>query len=339
MDDAKQLLDSYGIDYIDGYPNIKCKCLNKFHDDKNPSMSIRYDGLFKCFSCGVRGNYPQLYKLVTGQYYELNKNEYWQRPVLSKTKITKVELPKIKVIGTLKDPLKNSDIRKFLLSAGILSDNFIKQKEIKYSVYTEMIAEHLLNVKDIKYTKMSDRICTPIYKKGELVNIEGRTYKSKKELYEDEPKVLYVKGGTTDLLYNWDNIDLSSDVVVVEGLKDYWKVWNVYNNTIPLFGNALKDYQVELLNTVTGNIILFCDNDEGGLGTFDKKGNLVVNGMIQNFEEKLNKEFKVCYNPIYGKDPNDTELPMIKKLLGNAKYYNELLLDDVLGSKKISNWS
>lgn len=254
-------------------------------------------------------------------------------------KIKKIELPEIKIFGTLKDPLKNSDIRNFLLHNGILSDNFIRQKGIKYSTYSEMIAKHLVDVKDIKYTKMSDRICTPIYKKSVLVNMEGRTYKDKKDLYEEEPKVLYVKGGTTDLLYDWENIDITSDVVIVEGLKDYWKVWNVYNNCVPIFGNNLKDYQVELLNTVTGNIIAFCDNDAGGLGTYDKNDNLVINGMMQNFDEKLDKEFKVCYNPIRGKDPNDTDFNKIKDLITSAKLYNEILVDNVLGSNKIQRWT
>lgn len=339
MSDVVSLLNQYGIDYTLGTTNLKCKCLNPFHDDSNPSFSIRLsDGAFQCWSCKIKGYYPQLYRLVTGKYYQLNKNEYWQKPVMN-NKIKKIELPEIKIFGTLKDPLKNSDIRNFLLHNGILSDNFIRQKGIKYSTYSEMIAKHLVDVKDIKYTKMSDRICTPIYKKSVLVNMEGRTYKDKKDLYEEEPKVLYVKGGTTDLLYDWENIDITSDVVVVEGLKDYWKVWNVYNNCVPIFGNNLKDYQVELLNTVTGNIIAFCDNDIGGLGTYDKNDNLVINGMMQNFDEKLDKEFKVCYNPIRGKDPNDTDFNKIKDLITSAKLYNEILVDNVLGSNKIQHWT
>ncbi len=339
MSDVIALFEEHNIEYTLGATNLKCKCLNKYHEDSNPSMSVRIsDGAFQCWSCKIKGYYPQLYQLVTNKYYEYNKNDFWAKPVLS-SKIKKIELPEIKVIGSLKDPLKNVDIRKFLLLNGILSDTFIKDKGIKYSIYTEMIAKHLLKVEGIRYTKMSERICIPIYKKGILVNMEGRTYKDKKDLYEEEPKVLYVKGGTTDLLYNWENIDTTSDVVIVEGLKDYWKVWNVYNNCVPLFGNNLKDYQIELLNNITGNIIIFCDNDEGGLGTYDKKGNLVINGMIQNFEEKLDKEFKVCYNPIYGKDPNDTDVRMIRKLLDSAKWYNEMIVDGTLGSKKIYNWN
>jgi len=339
LSDVISLFNEHNIDYITGSTNIKCKCLNPFHDDSNPSMSVRVsDGAFQCWSCKIKGHYPQLYQLVTGSYYEYNKVDYWKKPVLQKT-IKKIETPDIKIIGSLKDPLKNVDIRRFLFNAGILSDRFIHECDIQYSVYTEMIAKHLINVRDITYTKMSDRICIPIYKGESLINVEGRTYKDKKDLYENEPKVLYVKGGTTDVLYRWNCIDTSSTIVVVEGIKDYWRVWNVYNNVVPLFGNNLKDYQIELLNSVTGDIIIFCDNDEGGLGTFDKKGNCVINGMMQNFEEKLNKEFRVCYNPVYGKDPNDTDLGLIRKLLKNAKWSNELLVDSVFGSKKIKHWA
>lgn len=337
MSDVLSLLNEHNIDYILGTTNVKCKCLNPYHKDTHPSMSIRIsDGVFRCWSCGIKGHYAQLYNLITGQHYEYNKLEYWKRSILQ-PKFDMVEKPEIKIIGTLKSPLKNSDIRNFLLNIGVLSDNFIKETEIQYSVYTEMIAKHLFD-SNVKYTKMSDRICTPIYKDDTLVNMEGRTYKAKKDLYKDEPKVLYVKGGKTDLLYRWDKIDITSDVVVVEGLKDYWKVWNVYNNVVPLFGNSVKDYQAQLLNTVTGNIIAFCDNDEGGLGVYDNQGHLILNGMMQNLEDVLNKEFKVCWNPVRGKDPNDTDLNIIKKLLQNAKWNNEVLVDSLFGSLKIKSW-
>jgi len=341
--DVISLLTQYNIDYkVSGKDQILCNCLNPYHDDSSPSMSIRIsDGVFHCFGCGIKGGYAKLYSLITNKPYQYNNKDLWKMPLLKKTKSTTT--PKkdvhIKIFGTLKDPLKNKVIRDKLFTMGILSDSFIKENEITYSEYTEMIAEHLLENTDISYTKMVNRICIPIYNEnGDLVNVEGRTYKNKEDLHEKERKVLYVTGGITDVLYNWKKIDTSADIVVVEGIKDYWKVWNVYNNTVPLLGNILKDYQAQLLNSVTGNIILFLDNDEGGFGKYDDKGNLKVKGMLQYFKEKLNKDFKICYNPIYGKDPNDTDISQIKFLLKNAKYEQEVEINRLFVTKRKIVW-
>ena len=335
----EELLQQYNIPYISSSTNLKCRCLNPMHNDSSPSFSIEIStGRFQCFGCKIKGNFNALHKLVTGEYYKEGVTDYWNYVPFSKTKIQKKkEVSNIKIIGKLHDPLKNKEVREYLRSIGIISDQFIKDREITYSVYTEMIAEHLLDTPDIRYTQMRYRICTPIYDEGKLVNVEGRKYRSVDIANKEIPKVMYVKGGSADVLYNWNSIDINSDVVLVEGLKDYYKVYNVYTNVVPLFRNLISPKQAKLLNTVKGNIIGFLDNDDGGFGKYDEHGELACSGMVQSMDEVLDKEFKICFPPIKGNDPNDCSLSLIEKLISKAEFYNEQLIRDLFPTK-ISNW-
>lgn len=333
---VQELLDQFSIDYTENSTHFKCKCLNKYHDDSSPSFYIRKDdGLFHCFGCKIKGNYNQLYKLITGNNFIYDSSQTWSKPTLKS--IVHVEDPEIEIIGSLKDPLKNTDIRKYLHSIGIYSDTFIKDRNITYSVYSEMIAKHLMS-SNVPYTKMRERITIPIYKKDKLINVEGRIYIPKEEQLEGTPKTLYVRGGSTQYLYNWDYIDLNSDIVLVEGIKDFFKVWNIYSNTVSMFHNFISESQAELLNQCKGNIIVFIDNDVGGWGSYDENGKLVRDGTLQSCEQLLNKEFKFTYHPKEGKDPNDCSLKEIDILLSKAKYYNSSYIEEYIDTLKIPNW-
>jgi len=53
----EELLVSKKITYMPQGGDLKIKCLNPEHDDKNPSLRIdKVTGIFNCLSCGFRGN-------------------------------------------------------------------------------------------------------------------------------------------------------------------------------------------------------------------------------------------------------------------------------------------
>lgn len=336
----KDLLISYNIKIErESSTHIVCRCLNPHHNDSNPSFSIRKaDGYFKCFGCKLQGGYKKLYWLVTGEGLtgEDNVSLTWNRNIHKVEK--RKELPEIVTIGTLQDPLKNKDIRKFLYNNGIYSDDFIKDYDISYSVYTEMIAKHLINVPNMKYTGMTNRICTPIVKENKLINVEGRIYNKIEELPEGTPKVLYVKGGSVEHLYNWENIDKTKPVVTTESVKNFWKIWNVYPNTVALFHAIPSEYQLTLLEEV--DIIHFGDNDEGFFGKY-VEGQIVRKGTLQALAESYSKDFKICYDKRKhpngkGYDANDCTLEEIKNHINKAIYYSDYI--DRKPKRIIKNW-
>lgn len=344
----EELLRQYNIEYKDRSENIVCKCLHPNHNDNNPSMSIRKsDGLFKCFSCGFTGNYYTLYKAVTGKYLttdgENRDTREWNSNIIKPKR--KPIIPEIAVIGKLYSPLENNKIREFLRSVGVYNDSFIEKYNISYSVYTEMIAKHLIGRKDVKYTKMYNRICTPIQIKNKIANIEGRVFDNLSTLPEGTPKVLYVKGGSVETLYNWENIDKSQPVVTTESIKNFWKIWNVYPNTVAFFHAIPTKKQLELLEEVSV-LIHFGDNDEGFFGKKSEdnsKGKLPERkGTLQILSEQYSKDFKICWDKRVhsngkGYDANDCSLEEIENHISKAIWYSDYISKPKF--KVVSNWA
>lgn len=200
IEDVIQLLNSHGIKYIDKGNYVKCLCLNPSHNDKRiGSFSIKKDnGICNCFACGFKGNIFTLNKILGEDLdYKKNKNFEFTKTIKPSEKSKEIEFSTPKVYGNLKNPYDNNDVLDFLHSIGY-SDDFIKNKEIKYANYVEMISENLLFDDESKPTQIRDRICIPIYRNGKLINYECRTFVG------DEIKVKYVKGCAVNWLYNWE---------------------------------------------------------------------------------------------------------------------------------------
>ena len=53
---TEELLAEKQIDYRSSGKDFVIRCLNKDHDDTNPSMRVdKESGVFHCFSCGYKG--------------------------------------------------------------------------------------------------------------------------------------------------------------------------------------------------------------------------------------------------------------------------------------------
>lgn len=301
---------------------LKMKCPDPNHNDSNPSCGMRKnDGVWNCFSCSAKGNLFTFAKLLG---VKLDKTSYnmlnsaYQKTLTFDKLNKKNKLETTKIVwrkGQQKSPLHDSSIRNFLWSIGIYKDEFIEERNIKYCYYGEAIGEHLIGTEQEKWTKFVKRILFPIYNSsnGNLVSLEGRTF-----VNGGKPKVLYPKGGTTRLLYNYDFCDLKKDIILVEGIKDLCKVWNVNSNVVSSFRGILTDEQINQLSKCKGKIIMFIDNDEAGWKALkDLSGRL------------LDKDLYFCYSNKAGNDPNDCTLYEIEKLIDNAEYYLDDLYEEI----------
>lgn len=331
IEDVKELLEKHGIHYIESGNSIKCLCLNPMHNDRHiGSFSIdKKKKLAYCFSCGFSANIYTLNK-VLGESLSFNssasRSYKFMRPLRPEEK--KIEYPSPKVIGKLLDPLDNPKVMEFLNSIGIYSESFIRDYEIKYTSYSEMIAENLYGREDIEYTKMQDRICIPIFHKNKKINIECRT------MTDEVPKVKYIKGCSMQTLFNFENIDKSKPVVLTESVKNLCKIWNVYPNTVAMFHAIPSDVQMEMLNQCD-SLIFFADNDAGSLGEI--KDGKMKKGTVQALQEKYRKDFRICCdNRFYWKrnretgikerkgfDANDCTLDEIENHISNAISYKD----------------
>lgn len=306
IDDIEKLLVSHGIKYQKRGDVIKCLCPNKFHNDKHIG-SFSFDvkkGLGYCFACGFKVNTYKFNKILGEKLNDVDFNFFKKlRPNLNTT----VEYQKPIIYGKLYLPKYDNEVMNFLCHIGF-SDKFIDEKEIKFCRYCEMISEN--NAKDVneRPTMMQDRIVIPVYKDGNLVNYECRSFKN------EFPKVKYVSGCSSNLLYNFDNIDLNTEVVLTESIKNLGKGWNVTKNIISSFGNQITDVKIKMLNKIP-KLVVFLDYDKGGLI------------MLKKLKNEYKGDLRVTFCPekyydsdgnLKGKDMNDCTLDEIKYYLENT---------------------
>lgn len=244
-----------------GVNNWMCQC--PFHEDNHPSMGIDLErGIYHCFSCGRKGKIESLYKEFTGIDIFPKNNRVdaftkFSRPTFE----YQYHIPKRKVIylnydrTTLVSALQSEECVNYLNKRGISLElahkaNFLYAKDTR-----------------INTTRFLDRLCIPIYEKGNLVSIEGRKIDSNSQ----GPKVLYPKNTSVNLLYDIDNLDFNSDVFAVEGLMDLFvlRSCDYFTNSTSIFGANVTKRQLEQIEKCKRFIYIY-DLDEAGRKTIEQ---------------------------------------------------------------------
>lgn len=304
IDDIELLLTTHGIKYKKKGDNILCLCPH--HNDThigNFSFSLK-KGVGHCFACGYSCNIFSLNKIL-GEKGNYNKNyNYEFAKSLKSNKKEEIKYNKPIVYGKMYSPFYDKSIMSFLHNNLGWSDEFINFAKVKFCRYSEMIAENLVSDTNEKATPIENRICIPIYKNGELVNYECRTFVG------DEKKILYIKGCSSNLIYNFDNIDLNKEVILSEGIKNIGKCYIINKNVISSFGNQITDVKLEMLNKIP-KLLVFLDNDDGGLL------------MAKKLKECYNGELKATFCPKFhknnkGYDMNDCTIEEIEYYLNHT---------------------
>ena len=298
---VEEILDLLNIEYkIRG--NYAQGCC-PFHQETNPSWGASLtNGAYTCFSCGAKGNLWTLAKHKGFDLYKLldfkSNINYFVPSSKQKIKIGKeFTFPEIEVKGKILSPYGNRQVMEKLISWGI-SNSFIDTFEVGYFTYCE-----------INGTKMWNRIIFPVKYEGQIVNYECRDFTG-----NSARKVLYPKGLTSDYLFNWDNVDHSKIVYVVEGIKGLAKFWNVEKNVVSTFSKNIKDRQKKLFLKLK-EICIVPDND------FPKNDTLF--DTVEQFDEFLQNEFFIGEILKEGADPNDLTLEEIKKVIVDKYMANE----------------
>jgi len=309
--DLISLLNEQNVPYSDHGDYVKIKCLNPAHEDKNPSMTIlKKSGFAKCWSCGTTYTYGQLVYRLTGQSplknFEDKQNFRFERTlkdsvINSKTNFEPKER-KLKIRGELKNPLQNREVLHYLRSISIDKD-IIKNFNISYMLKGYMS----FNGSD-KMTFISNRICIPLYENGKLINYECRDYTGKQQ-----PKVLYPRGGKSDILFNYDNLNLNEPLYIVEGIKSALRIYKFgYTNVTATLGASIGKGQIGLISKMAYPIA-FPDNDEAG------------ERMLSQIEKSTQNNLYVTFMNQKGYDPADGEEEELLQALSSyvpvAEYY------------------
>lgn len=325
IENVEELLNKHGIKFISRGNSISCLCPNPSHNDThigNFSFSLT-KGVGHCFVCGCSVNIFSFNKLLGEKIDSNGYNPTFLQSLKPKHK-EEISYSKPIVYGKMYNPIYNKNIMDFLHNNLGWNDKFIEEKQVKYCRYTEMISESLLrdpsvDEEDKKPTKMQNRICIPIFKNGKLINYECRTFDN------DPIKVKYVHGCSSNLIYNFENIDLTKEVVLTEGIKNLGKAYTITKNIISSFGNQLTDIKLEMLNKIP-KLTVFLDNDDGGLT------------MAKKLKENYNGELRATFCPkFYKKDSEIKGFDMNDCTLQEINYYLNHVMSIDKAIQRLSN--
>jgi DNA primase len=122
--------------------------------------------------------------------------------------------------------------------------------------------------------------------------------------FKSKTKVLHPRNSKTDTLFNFDKIDNSKPVIIVEGIFDLPVVWELNKNCVALLGASLSKNQIAQLKTIQ-QLIIIPDNDEAGLN------------LISSLDEVLNIDFDIAFLPKEVKDPGEATKKIIEHALLN----------------------
>lgn len=202
MEPVGKLLSDKGIPFKVSGRDYVVKCLNKEHDDSNPSMRIdRTNGVYNCFSCGYKGNLFTLYNV---------------NPPLTSIKMIK-----------LKEKLQSLRVVELTALPGARP---YKQKYRGISAKTLEKFEAFLT-SDIR--ELEDRIIFPIK------DISGRTkvYVARHTLSDAQPKYLYYPAHVKIGCFP-ERVNTSLDyIILVEGIFDMLNLYDKgIENVVTVFG-------------------------------------------------------------------------------------------------------
>lgn len=140
---------------------------------------------------------------------------------------------------------------------------------------------------------LGTEIIVPYYQFGILVFYQSRRQMDKVFNF---PKSSERKAG--DFLYGFDNVEPSSEVIVVESI---FNALSMRENSVATGGASLKDGQLRLLKALNPHTItLAADNDEAGRESVCKNYNLIR----KQAKEDLFKDIYFCLPP-FSKNEND----------------------------------
>ncbi|MBD3216553.1 MAG: toprim domain-containing protein [Candidatus Lokiarchaeota archaeon] len=269
-----------------------------FHNDKNPSFVIYYNtGYFVCNACGKRGFFNYLYETLTGKQVKKTEDFYFKTRNVSLKKERRYHF----IISGEYGPVYDNTDAYIYLKKRNCSNIFIDTFGIQYAKRCKVENALVPLPEGKKPIYFYHRIMIPLRYDNKLVNFEGRAI-NKKSL-----KCVYPYGGTTDFLFNYDNLKKDESLIIVEGIFDLPLIWEKFTKNVTCtFGSLLSSNQKKLLKEFKNEIILFIDDDEAGHKMISEVGDL--------FDSK---EIKIAKVP--GKDPGESTEKEIECALNNVK--------------------
>lgn len=369
------------IEVVSEYVQLKKKGssmfgLCPFHSDNNPSMSVNDKvKMYNCFSCGAKGNVISFVSKIENITEDQATIKLAKRlGIVIDEKKNAQAIKEERLIKVMDDAntfykfyLKNSDegvtALEYLHKRGI-TDEIIDEFEIGLSSSNRdflhlALSKNNHNVldeinlglvkeddNDLYYDTFRSRIMFPIKNKfGKTVGFSGRIYTESnqaKYINSSENEIFH----KSEILYNYNNamqsIRQNDCVYLFEGFMDVIAAKRAgISNCVATMGTALTLEHVNMLLSLTKNIILCFDGDSAGIKAMKRsafmlaKYNNIPNSIVlpDNLDpdEYLNK---------YGADKLVNYFEVNKKNVYYWLYelaYNKMIPNDLVSVENFKN--
>jgi DNA primase len=312
----QEILSNLGLNLIDCGDYWKFR--SPWRADNDPScICYKSSGYVIDFGGNFRGGMKRFVFAVTGKSFDkefpgLSSTtlDWGSRGPRTVTSRTEPRIPTISISGRIDRVYDNPDALRYCYSRH-MTDAIIKDFELSY------LSWGTLNGSLSPWTR---RLLIPVKEAGNTLSIEGRDITR-----QQEKKALYPRGCTTNTLFNFDRLDRSKPLVVVEGIMDLIPVYQVTQNVTSVFGISITQRQKQLLKSFP-DLILLPDSDDGG------------ERFIDTVDEFYEEEFRVARVP--EKDPGDSTLEHIRAAIEGSQGITRYLMEktDLLPRRQKLLW-
>lgn len=246
----RELFDNYNIAVQnEGINEVNIFC--PFHKNYNsPAFYINVKtGLWQCFnpSCGLKGNFRQLYKRVTGRAYTKD-----------------ISLDPVSLQNQLDKNLFYEEDKDVELDISDIQIQYDEETELEklQTLVNRGLTKETLRYFEIGFSDKKERIVIPVRNaQYKLVGYIGRAIRD-----DQSPRYLYNKGfKRADVLFNIQNAKKYDSCIVAEGSIDAMNIHQAgFPNVVATLGSRVSDNQYSMLKKYFDTIIIFSDNDEAG---------------------------------------------------------------------------
>ncbi len=303
--------------------NVVVCCL--YHDDNNPSMSIdiNNNGIFKCWSCGAKGNIVTLCMDFLGDHPNkilgLDEDKDFSKKGSSKhydftfrkTLQSNREEALFKEMNRLKQKEVTIKIQGNLYNINLLKPATLPVELILY-LEKRRIYQEFINKFQLKWCKVIEvnkkfyinRLIIPIVENNKLISLEGRDYTEKQD-----KKIIYGKETTVNTLFNIDNLDFNKPIIMTEGIMELPTLDMLgYSNYTCLFGATITNRQKDIIKNKIKKLVYIPNNPK-------LENEIASREVMKTLHEIKGDDVRFKILPGHYKDLDSTPLDIVKNML------------------------
>jgi DNA primase len=303
---VESILNEFGFEKVKRISGGFVACC-KFHDDRNPSFSMRDNGFWRCFGCGEKGNIKALYERLG------NGNLDWREAC--------------KMLGVQLRP-KQDTVRRSRKRAKLPEDfsKYVFEQDVPplISRRLEWPTIQRFGLGTAPGWEFRNRCIIPIYYKGTDIGYHGRDVTNTSKLKYLNPPNFDIKR----YLFNYDGCEKGKRLFVVEGAFSCMSmVEKGFTNTVATFGTMFTPQQVGSIFDLDPSEVIVCfDRDPSKVVAGKERGCSGQRAAVKLAKTLHDNMIRSSIMPLpVGVDPNEASSEVLGRCFDGRVNYEDLM--------------